>query len=334
MTRVCVFGAGAVGSFVAGHLAHAGHCEVSVVARGPQLRAVVGQGIRIVSPKGEIIGQPFAATDQPSTLPPQDIVVVTLKTMAQSTCAADIAALLKPDGHAVFAGNGIPWWWKHGQPDAAPLFLVDRDAALWRILGPGRALGCVIYSANELVAPGVVRNSGNNRWLLGEPAGGTSERLQRTVDVMVRSGLGAEVSSDIRGDVWVKLLRNVPANSICALTRLSVDALAADPALMDMAGRAIDEVVKIARAHGTDIAEWADATRESLRHGGGNAAMPFTGMKPSMLQDVLADRALEVDAILGQVQQLAREMRTPCPVLDVLLPLLRGLNHSACALRR
>jgi 2-dehydropantoate 2-reductase len=329
MTRVCVFGAGAVGSFVAGHLAYAGACEVSVVARGPQLRAVAEQGIRILTPTREIMGRPFAATDTPATLPLQDIVVVTLKAVAQSPCAADIAALLTPGGHAVFAGNGIPWWWKHGLPGVAPLPLVDPGSALWRTLGPERALGCVIYSANELVAPGVVRNAGNNRWLLGEPVGGLSERLQRTVDLFVRAGLGAEASLDIRGDVWAKLLRNVPANSICALTRLPVDALADDPALTDMASRAIDEVVAIARAHGTYISAQASATRESLRHGGGSATTPFTGVKPSMLQDVLAGHPLEVGAILGQVQQLARETHTPCPVLDVLLPLLRGLDQCA-----
>lgn len=328
MTRVCIFGAGAVGSFMAAHLVRSGVAEVSVIARGEHLRAIRQDGIRLQSPQDSFEARPHAATDQPSTLPQQDIVFVTLKAMAQSPCAADIAGLLDAGGHAVFAGNGIPWWWKHGSPQPAPLPLIDAGGALWQQPGPARVLGCVIYSANELVAPGVVRNSGNNRWLLGEPAGGVSERLVRTVDLMKQAGLGAEVSNDIRRDFWAKLLRNITSNPLCALTRLPLDGMASEPGLMALAGRLLDEVTALAQANGCDIAAQATATRESLRHGGGSASAPFKGMKPSMLQDVLAGRPMEVEAILGQVQLLARESATPTPVLDMLLPLMRGLDRG------
>lgn len=326
MKRVCIFGAGAIGSFLGVHLVNGGECEVSVVARGEHLRAIRRDGIRLESPQRALAGRPHAATDEPSSLPPQDIVFVTLKAMAQSPNAAAIAALLKPDGHAVFVGNGIPWWWKHGLAAPGPLPLVDADGALWHGLGAGRVVGCVVYSGNELVAPGVVRNSGNNRWLLGEPAGGDSERLQATIGLMARAGLGAEAAGDIRRELWAKLLRNVTSNPLCAITGLSIDRMAAQPGLMELAGRLLDEVTLVARSHGSDVADEATATRESLRYGGGRAAMPFVGMKPSMLQDVLAGRSLEVEAILGQVQVLAGETATPTPVLDVLLPLVRGLD--------
>ncbi len=326
--QACVFGAGAIGSLLASHLMRAGGAEVSVVARGDHLRAIAAHGVKVVSPEGECVHRPAAATDRADTLPPQDIVFVTLKAMAQSPCAGQIAALLKPSGHAVFASNGIAWWWQHGLPGASASPLVDPGGALWRLLGPERALGCVVYSANELIAPGVVRHHGNNRWVLGEPAGAHSERLARTVDLMRRGGLGAEASLDIRGALWAKLLRNVTSNALCALTRLPIDGLAADADLMDMASRLIDEVVRIARAHGSDIAGQADPTRASLRLGGGRPGAPFTGVKPSMLQDVLAGRPIEVEAIVGQVQLLARETATPCPVIDAMLPLLRGLDRS------
>lgn len=328
MTRVCVFGAGAVGSLMASHLMRAGDAEVSLVARGEHLRAIQAHGLKRVSAEGEFVDRPVAATDQPGTLPPQDIVFVTLKAMAQSPCAADIANLLAPGGHAVFANNGIPWWWKHGLADAGPLPLLDPGGALWHRLGPQRSVGCVVQSANEITSPGVVLHRGNNGWLLSEPAGGASARVDATVDLMRRAGLNAEASKDIRRDVWAKLLRNVTSNPLCALTRLSIDRIADDPGLMDVASRAIDELVQIAKAHGSDIADHAQPTRESLRNGGGRAGTQVKGMKPSMLQDVLAGRPMEVEAILGQVQLLARETGTPSPVIDALLPLLRGLDRA------
>jgi 2-dehydropantoate 2-reductase len=321
--RVCIFGAGAVGSVVAARVAAAREAEVSVIARGAHLRAIVERGLVLRSGGSEIAVRPAAATDKPADLPPQDIVFVTLKVMAQSANAAAIAALLAPQGVAVFVNNGIPWWWKAGQADAGPLPMVDADGAVWRHLGPVRALGCVVYSASELVVPGVVRHDGGNRWLLAEPTGAPGARLAQAVALMTRAGLSAEASPDLRREVWAKLLRNTSFNSLCALTRLPVDGLAADPALRAMAHALIDEVLQIAAAHGKPIAAEAAAAHSALRDG---AAL--RGLRPSMLQDVLAGRPIEVEAIAGQVQQLARESATPCPALDAVVPLLRGLAHS------
>jgi 2-dehydropantoate 2-reductase len=329
--RVCVFGAGAVGSVVATRLAAAHEAEVSVVARGPQLRAIVEHGLVLHSSGSVLVARPAAATDTPSDLPPQDMVFVTLKATAQSACATDIAALVAPGGCAVFMNNGIPWWWKAGEPGAGPLPLVDTDGAVWRQVGPDRALGCVVYSASEVVAPGVVRHDGGNRWLLAEASGTDSPRLARAVGLMERAGLSAEASPDLRREVWAKLLRNTTLNSLCALTRLTVDGLAADPGLMVMAHALIDEVAQIATAHAKDVAAEHRAAHAALQHGGGREGAPMRGVRPSMLQDVLAERPIEVEAIAGQVQQLARESGTPCPTLDAIVPLLRGLAGSLTA---
>lgn len=326
--KVCVYGAGAVGSLMASRLMQAGQAEVSIVARGEHLRAISAHGLRLVSAQGESVGRPAAATDQPGTLAPQDIVFVTLKAMSQPACAANIAALLKPGGHAVFANNGIPWWWKHGLAGAAPLPLVDAGGALWHTVGPQRALACIIYSSSEITQPGVVLHRGNNRWLVGEPTGAPSVRLDATVALMQNAGFGAEACADIRREVWGKLLRNVPLNSICALTRLPIDGVAADPELARMAHALMDEVVRIAAAQGSDISAELAATHASFAHGGGREGTPLAGVRPSMLQDALAGRPMEVEAILGQVQLLARESGTPCPVLDGVVPLVRALDRG------
>lgn len=328
MTRVCVYGAGAVGSVVAARLAAALEAEVSVVARGAHLQAIAERGLVLRSGREELVARPAAATDTPARLPPQDLVFVTLKAMVQADHAAAIAALLAPGGAAVFMANGIPWWWQAGTPDAAPLPLVDAGGAVWRHVGPAQALGCVVYSASEVVAPGVVRHDGGNRWLLAEAAGGTSPRLGHAVALMCRAGLSAEASPDLRREVWAKLLRNTAFNTLCALTRLPVDGLEADPALLAMADALIDEVAAIAAAHGKDVAAEAAVAHVGARYGGGREGAALRGLRPSMLQDVLAGRPIEVEAIAGQVQQLAHASGTPCPTLDQLVPLLRGLARS------
>ncbi|MNK29818.1 2-dehydropantoate 2-reductase [compost metagenome] len=331
MMKVCVFGAGAIGGYLAARLIHAGgEHQVSVVARGAQLRGIVDGGLRLLAQDEDFIVRPHAVTDSPCQLAPQDLVFVALKSHAQPAAARDIAALLGPDGAAVFVNNGIPWWWTyHGEaaPDARPLPLLDPQAALWNSVGPARAMGCVVYSANEIVQPGVVRHVANNQWLLGEPDRTRSPRLLAAVELMRHAGLQATAAADIRHCVWVKLLRNAPLNTICALTRLPADGLCGTPGLVDLCAAVIDEVVAIAAADGSDVSGQAENAKAALGLGAAVDGSRAT-IRPSMLQDVLQNRRMEVDAILGQVQAFARASATPCPTIDTLLPLLRGLGQG------
>ncbi|NYT84805.1 ketopantoate reductase family protein [Pollutimonas harenae] len=327
--KVCIFGAGAVGGYLAARIGHANTAQISVIARGAHKDAIARNGIRLDTPEGSITVHPSLVTDRPEELPEQDLVFVTLKVMSQSAAAPVLRRLTGDRGCAIFAANGIPWWWKHGTEHAAHLPLLDPDGALWNILDPSRALGCVVYSANEVIAPGVVRHLGNNRWVMGEPDGSISPRLQAAVQLMQASGVNGEASPDIHTEIWAKLLRNATLNSLCALTRLPVDGLAEDPALLAQADTVIDEIISVASAQGCDITAQRAAAREQLRRGGAEGgAPPVKGLRPSMLQDALAGRPLEVEAIVGQVQALAQESRIPCPAIDTILPLLRGLNRS------
>jgi 2-dehydropantoate 2-reductase len=326
---VCVFGAGAIGGFMAARLAGAGRANVSVVARGAHLAAIREHGLRLHSTAGDISARPTHAVDNPRDLPPQDIVFVTLKACALPANAAAIASLLKPGGHAVFVTNGITWWWKHGLSEPSHLPLLDPDRTLWDILTPQRVLGCVVYAPNEVVEPGVIRHSGMNRWILGEPDGSDSARLGATVELLNHAGLAAEASADLRREIWSKLMLNAALNPLCALTRLASNELSVDPELVALGDGIIQELVMTAAAHGSHVEAEAEKARAALRRGnakpGGTAAR---GTRPSMLQDALAGRPTEVEAILGQLQAFAREANVPCPSIDAVLPIMRGLDRS------
>ena len=314
--RICIFGAGAIGGHLAARFIQAGSGLVSVVARGAQLDAIQRNGVTLIANGERIWGQPIMATQDPAQLPPQDLIFVTLKAHSAPLAAKSIARLLAPRGVAVFLLNGVPWWWNYGLPRNAALPLLDPDGALWNHLGPQRALGVVVYCPNQIDEPGIITHNGHNRFIIGEPDNRPSERARLVVDLLTMSGLNADLSPDIRHDIWQKLCTNVSNNPLAALTRLaSLDA----PGLGDLGVALIEEVVKVAASTGYDLTGRVDPQRARMRSG------PPTG-KPSMLQDVEAHRPMEVEAIMGQVQAFARENHVATPVLDIVLPLLRGLD--------
>ena len=320
--KVCIYGAGAIGGHLAARLIATGGHEVSVIARGAHLAAMREKGVLLRAGGAEIGGRPRAATDDPDALPPQDVVLVTLKSPSIPAIARPLARLLGDHGVAVFLINGVPWWWNHGTGRDAPLDLLDPEGALWREVGGARALGGVINSSNQVIAPGVVLNTGGNRWLIGEPDGSRSERARMVADMLAGAGLNALTSSDIRADIWRKLCVNISSNPFAALTRLTSREGAAIPGLDDLCVRAIDETLAVAAAMGRDLRGEIDP-EAIVRPAGGRSPG-----RSSMLQDVDAGRALEVDAIVGQVCAFGRAAGVPTPTLDVVLPLLRGLDAA------
>lgn len=321
--KICIFGAGAVGSHVAARLAAAGAGDISVVGRGAHLKAIQERGIILRQYGGdEIIGRPAVATNDPSSLPPQDLLIVALKGTALPGVAAALERLLAPGGWAVFLLNGIPWWWPQGLPgNRGPLTLLDPEGALWNKLRD-RTLGCVVNSPNDLVEPGVVVHVGRRRFTFGEPDGAISERANRTAEVFRHGGMEAVVSPDLRREIWNKLLLNASGNTLSALTHLSPIDLGADPEQHRIMANIMRETLDVAAALGWDLRREVDADQLASR----KDRMP--GVRLSMMQDVANRRPMEVDALLGQTQAFAREAGVAVPTIDVILPLLRGLDSS------
>ncbi|MFN3891366.1 MAG: ketopantoate reductase family protein [Beijerinckiaceae bacterium] len=320
--RVCVFGAGAVGGHAAARMIATDAAEVSVIARGPHLEAIRERGLTLKTEGRELHGRPVQAEDDASKIGPQDLVIVALKAHSQPAVARDIAQLLAPGGVALFGMNGIQWWWRYGRPDAGPLETIDPGGALWRAIGPERALGGVVQSSNQVIEPGVIVHTGSRRWTIGEPDGSMSERAQRVADLLNAAGMEGSVTSDIRREVWRKLMTNISSNPIAGLTRLTAREMQEVKGLDVVAKALIAEALLVAKADGSDL------TNEITPDGMVNPSRGRSGGKSSMLQDVEAGRALEVDALMTQVQEFARQHNIATPTIDTVRALLAGLDHA------
>jgi len=322
--KICVFGAGAVGGHIAARLLAAGHRGTSLIARGAHLEAIRRDGLRLRHEERETIVEPGVATAKPASLPPQDLVIVALKAHALPAAAADIDALLAPGGVALFVVNGIPWWWHHGT--AGPqshLPLLDPEGDLWRRLRT-RTLGGVCLWSSEVVAPGVVQTTRAGGLVMGEPDGGRSTRLGAASDLLRHAGLDVRESRDLRADIWEKLVINASLNPVSALTRLATLDIMKSSELRARLMEVIGEVLAVARACGwevrVDLAALLDPARRPPTH------------RSSMLQDVLAGRALETEALLGQVVEFARARGVATPCCASLLAQLRILGAGSASM--
>lgn len=320
--KVCIYGTGAVGGHLAARLAAAAKHELSVIARGPQLEAIRKRGLTVSRGEEVHSGHPMHATDDPATLSPQDVVIVTLKAQALPDAVLAIESLLAPDGVAVFALNGIPWWWHKGlNMPQTPLFQLDPDGQLWNRL-KDRTLGCVIYSPNEVIEPGIIRSAPKDRWMLGEPDGTDSARLRLVAEVFQSAGIRGLATTELRYEIWYKLLINCGLNPVAALTRLPTPLMNRNPDIIALRKAVMLEVTDIALACGTDLRGKIDLDElcTPTKRSGSNRA--------SMLQDVLAGRSLEHEAILGVTVALAREHGVAAPRCELMLGLMRGLSES------
>ncbi len=319
--KIAVFGAGAVGGHVAARLgvgADAAGIEVSAVARGAQFAAIAERGITLWI-GAERYSCRIRATDRPESLGVQDVVFVALKSSVLPAAAPAIAPLIGPATSIVFAMNGIPWWYLYRCPEIGvprpDLSLLDPGGVLERTIGLERVIGCMINSANEVVAPGVIRNSPGtrNRFTLGEPDGTISRRIQAISGAFERAGVAAPVSTTIRVEIWDKLLRNLSTSPICALTGEPIGVVGRHDELLALAKALMAEGLATARAHG--IMPDIDVERAYGKR-------PNSPHKSSMLQDFERGRPPEIDGILTAVQAFARAAGVATPHLDTATALV------------
>jgi len=320
--KICIFGAGAIGGYMGAKLAQTG-AEVSLVARGPHLAAMQANGLRLIEDSGETTVD-VNASDSAADLGPQDYVVVTLKAHSVPPVVPMMQPLIGPDTTIVSGVNGVPWWYFHkigGDLDGTRLETVDPGNAQWDGFGPDRVLGCVVYPAAEVIAPGVVKHIEGNRFSLGEPDGSRSDRAMALSKALMAAGLKAPVRPKLRDEIWVKLWGNLSFNPISALTHATLDVLCTDPGTRAVARAMMFEAQEIAEKLGVKFPIDVD------RRIDGGAAVG--AHRTSMLQDLDAGRPMEIDALVGSVQELGRITGTPTPTIDTVLALISLRGRSA-----
>jgi len=314
--KICIYGAGAVGGLMAGWLARAGHAAC-VVARGAQLTAIRGNGLRVRS-DGKESAYPVQADSDPAKLGPQDCVVVTVKGQSLPEVARGIGPLLGPGTSIVTAMNGVPWWFfdrlKFGGGKLR-LESLDPGGALSRAMPTERIVGCVIHLAASTPEPGVISHNMGRRLILGEPGGRNTRRTQQIAEALAQAGFECVQSPFIEKDFWVKLLGNVSFNPVSALTLATAERLIADAEVKAYMVAIMREVLEIGRAVGVDADIDPEARIDMARNLG--------RFKTSMLQDLEAGKSLEIDGLLTGTLEVARKAGVPAPYTQSLSGLAR-----------
>jgi 2-dehydropantoate 2-reductase len=313
--KICIFGAGAIGGYLAARLAGSG-CKVTLIARGPHLEAMKKTGLTLQTGDEQEV---FAVncTDDPSLPGPQDCIILALKAHSVLPIVDQIVPLLGPDTTIVTAQNGILWWYFYGLPgpwEGHHLESADPGGKIWDTLGPERAIGCVVYPSCEIVRPGVVRHLHGNRFMLGEPDGSKSERVVELGQILTAAGLKAPVRKKIRDDIWLKLLGNATFNPVSVLTHATLEQLGRDDTTRAIIRRMMSEAQNVALK--LDVKFSMDIDRRI------NGAIEVGAHKTSMLQDFEHGRPLEIDALVGAVSELGRLVNVPTPTLDEILALV------------
>ncbi|MCZ6890582.1 MAG: 2-dehydropantoate 2-reductase [Gammaproteobacteria bacterium] len=323
--KICIYGAGAIGGFIGAKLAET-DVEVALVARGPHLDAIKANGLTLRTHDSESVVS-VTATDDPSWLGPQDFVIITLKAHSVPGIVTALEPLLGPRTAVVTASNGIPWWYFHahgGTYEGRRLATVDPGNLQWRHIGPARAIGCVAYPACEIVEPGVIEHLSGNRFTLGEPSGEKTDRVSSLSRALIAADLRAPIRR-IRNEIWMKLWGNLSFNPISALTGATLDVIATEsPGTRDVARAMMLEAQAIGETLGIRFSIGIDRRIDGAAEVGAH--------RTSMLQDLERGRPMEIDALIGSVQELGQIVGIPTPTIDVVLALVKQKAAVAGAL--
>jgi 2-dehydropantoate 2-reductase len=252
--KIAVVGAGAIGGYLGGLLARAGH-DVTLIARGAHRDAIRNHGLRVDSKGASFTVHP-ACTDNPAEAGPQDFVILSLKAPAVPAMAERMLPLFGPDTALLTAMNGVPYWYFHkqgGPLDGTQLESVDPGAKQWTLIGPQRAIGSVVWLAGTVAAPGVIHHTSGNGLPIGEPDGSRSDRVQRLSGILTEAGVEAPVHPNIRQEIWTKLWGNLSYNPVSVLTHGTLEGLSRDPDARLVLGKMMEESRQVGQALGIDF---------------------------------------------------------------------------------
>ncbi len=322
--KFAVVGAGAIGAYVGAALSRGGS-EVAMVARGQHLETMRESGVQVYSDRGDFNAHPLM-TGRITEIGPVDVVIVALKAHQFDPILEDLPALYHDETVVVSMQNGIPWWYfqRHGGAyDGLVLESVDPGGRIAKTIAPERVLGCVVYAATEIIAPGVIRHVEGTRFSLGEPDRSISARLQNVSQAMVDGHLKAPTEGDLRGEIWLKLLGNMSFNPISALTRATLVEMTDDSLVEPLVREMMEECVALATHLGVKFTVTIDKRIDGARRVGNH--------KTSMLQDLELRKGFETEALVGSVVELGQRTGIPTPATRHVYALVKLLERSIVA---
>ncbi|MBT3916323.1 MAG: 2-dehydropantoate 2-reductase [Rhodospirillaceae bacterium] len=324
MTKICIYGAGAIGGLVGAELALA-ESDVTLIARGPHLEAMQANGLALIKEGETRVAKPFA-TDDPAKAGPQDYIFITLKAHSVPGIVEAIQPLMGPETAVVWGVNGVPWWYFYqleGDYRDKRLESIDPGNGQWDKIGPERIIGCVVYPAAEVVEPGVIQHVEGNRFSLGEPSGEKTERVQLFAKELSNSGFRVPIRPRIRDELWVKLWGNLSFNPMSVLTGKTLEDMGNDPELRSTIRTMMLEAQTVGEKIGVKFLVDVDKRLDGATAVGAH--------KTSMLQDYERGRPMEIDALVGAVAEMGRLTNTPTPTIDrVLAEVIEKAREAGC----
>lgn len=333
--KICVIGAGAIGGLLGGKLALADENVIFIEKDPAQRDAINRDGLKLLMHDGkEFVARKVRATSDFGSPGPQDLVIIAVKAQQIPSIAPELPKLYGADTMVMTLQNGLPWWYfkRHGGPfDSRRLASVDPDGIIDANVPPERIIGCVVFPAASVVAPGVIRHEEGDRFSVGELDGSKSARLQAVYDLIVKSELKSYMLDNVRAEIWLKAWGNLSFNPISALTHEGMEGIARYPLTRDLSVRMMEEAQAVAGKLGITFRHTIEKRIE-----GAEAVGPH---KTSMLQDVEAGHAIEIDALVGSIVELARLTGTPSPHIDAvyactkLLDKVMSAQHAAVVLK-
>ena len=321
--KIAIIGAGAIGGLVGAKLALAGE-DVTFIVRGKNLDAIATNGFKLIGADGvEQVARNVKATDRYDQAGPQDIVILAMKAHQVEAVANDVPRLFGPETVVVTMQNGIPFWYFHDHGGAlagTPVRSVDPTGLVAAKIPAERVIGCVVYPASELTAPGVVKHIEGDRFPVGELDGSSSERVNRVSACFGAAGFKAPVLDNIRAEIWLKLWGNLTFNPISSLSHSTLVDICQYPPSRELAAAMMREAQAVAHKLGIEFRVTLDKRIAGAEKVGKH--------KTSMLQDVEAGRAPEIDALVGTVVELGRLTDTPTPHIDSVYALVKLLART------
>ncbi|HTC50082.1 MAG TPA: 2-dehydropantoate 2-reductase [Candidatus Aquilonibacter sp.] len=302
--KFLIAGAGAIGAYIGARMAKAGF-DVTLFARGPHLRAMQQNGVQVKSSEGDFVARPkvVASLEEAGTV---DVVFLGVKAHGLAQLAPQLKPVLGPDTTIVSTQNGIPWWYFQGfggEWEGLRLERIDPGGVVSSAIEAHRVVGSIIYFATEIAEPGVIQHTEGNRITLGEPDGTRSDRLRAIADALIASGFRCPVTTRIRQEIWVKVLGNASFNPVSALTRATLVQIVRDPGTAVVIRSIMREVEEVSHKLGMELPITIDQRIAGAEKVGEH--------KTSMLQDLEAGRAIELEALVGAVIEIGERAGLP-----------------------